>query len=467
MRPLEILSLCAALALVLRLCLNVSEPEYDRWFALVMAALALHALVEGMHWQLAPLYFTGLALAVAPLFSHHWSRSGSRGLGYFGLVLICAALACVYTLPMFRLPQPTGSNSPGTRVFYLVDQSRDEKGGHSLPGQRELMVQVWYPAEPHGESRAVYRNTKDTDLRSSYLSVLRTHSLLDARVAKTKAPWPLLIFSHSWRGRRMQNTYQMEELASHGFVVASIDHTYLGGMVSLPDGRVIPRSPEPDIGVLTGRTKEQELAMGNKYTRVEADDISFVLEKLQTMNGEVASPWYGTMDFGRVGAFGHSFGGSAALQAAYQDRRIRACLNMDGGVFGDVPAHWLAKPMMLIYGGDGTLPVAQLHSPIAADRLDAELDIENAEALERSLRAHGGYRLFLRGAFHWNFTDRSLYSPFRVLTGSGPIDPVRAHMIVNRYTLAFFRKTLLGTNEPLLEQHNLSDFPEVRAEIWN
>jgi dienelactone hydrolase len=468
MRPLEILLCCLTVISVLSLFFKKKHSLiYRRILCIVLAVtLVAHLLLEGAHWQLGPLYLAILALiwsALKPLAVEriHW------------LGLLCGSFLCLtgilsYLLPMFRFPTPSGSYAVGTRILYMVDPSRGPMGDDTRPGQRELMVQIWYPAKPEGSKLAVYRKYAETTLISSYQAVLKTNSYLNAANNYGGAPYPLLIFNHAWTGQRTQDTFLMQELASHGFVVVSMDHTYYSGKVAFPDGRIIDSSLAPDLGNLKNSTVEQEFALGAKYTTIEARDDIFVLDQLQRMDQDTASPWHGMFDLTRVGAFGHSIGGSAAVEAAYLDPRIKVALNMDGWQFGDVLTHGLSKPLMLMYekGTEIEPSSAELgKSPQAVQRY-WQLSVKDDDEVEAGLRRFGGYRLFIDGTSHWNFSDRALYSPLRSWTEAGKIEPRRACEIISRYTLAFFSQTLNGTQEPLLTK-TAHTFPEVQFELWN
>ena len=39
---------------------------------------------------------------------------------------------------------------------------------------------------------------------------------------------------------------------------------------------------------------------------------------------------YSSIDFSKIGVFGHSFGGATAVLSAFLDSRIAACINLDG-----------------------------------------------------------------------------------------------------------------------------------------
>jgi dienelactone hydrolase len=436
--------------------------------AVLVATLLVHVIDEGAHWQMAPAYLAEAVLLAWFFMAGRLPAASSRWLSAGCLLLIIATAVLSSLLPMFRLPKPTGQYAVGTRLLYMVDPSREDEFGFSPSGHRELMVQVWYPAQLSQSDRlAVYRRRSEATRVSSYQSVLKTHSFLDAEVLRAGAPFPLLIFNPAWTGQRTQNTFLMEELASHGFVVASIDHTYYSGAVAFPDGREMDSRHAPEMGSFAQNTVDEEETMGAKFVRILAKDDSFVLDQLQAMNQDAASPFFQRLDMARVGALGHSIGGAAAAQAALDDPRIKAALNLDGWMFGDVAEQGLSKPLMLMY--EGTYDEKQM-PPFPASGSEGnkrfwQMNRRDIDSIDASLRRYGGYRLFLRGASHWNFTDRALYSPLRRWTEAGTIKPHLAHSIIDRYTLAFFSHVLKGTPEPILDGPS-GVSPEATLETW-
>jgi hypothetical protein len=111
------------------------------------------------------------------------------------------------------------------------------------------------------------------------------------------------------------------------------------------------------------------------------------------------------------------------------------------------------------------ITAAQLNSQDVQTRREAELDTIDIANFNHSLGAFGGYMLTILGTRHFDFADRSLYSPLRRLTDSGTISPQRAHKIVETYTLQFFAHTLQGKPAPLLAANN-SPYKEVQFENW-
>jgi len=452
MRPFEILSCLLEIAAMSIMLFAPARLRALRivCFCLVVAILT-QVFYEGPHWQLDPLYLAGLLLVIYAIAGARWQRWAFLTLGISCYLLVGLSIVLCWLLPMFHLPRPTGPFAVGTRLFHMVDATRKEENGPSPSGNRELMVQAWYPAKPaYFAPKAVYQRRKEVTDRAAYRSVLKTNSYQDAPI-HPGGPYPVLIYNPGWNGERSEGTYQTEEMASHGFIVVAIDHTFFGGLVEFPDGRVTDSRNAPNIGNLENSTIEEQWALGGKYVHIEADDDTFVLNQLEAMNKDPNSPLYQQMDLSKVGVMGFSIGGAASAQFAYQDPRVKAVLNLDGWEFGDMRDHTLNKPMMVIYEDKhGVLPNQPKDAADSPERRNYQFSIEDYAHVTNSMKQHGGYLLFIAGTHHIDFTDRSLFSPIESWTPRGTVAPRRVHSIVNAYALAFFSHELRGTNEPLL-----------------
>jgi dienelactone hydrolase len=449
MRTFEILLcfLVVAGSVLLLVKAPIPSPALTTLLVLLGILAIAHWIYEGMHWQLIPLYIAGGVLAVCALALVRGLAPPSSALRFCGGLSLLSALAAIalsWLLPMFRLPKPTGPHAVGTRILHLVDSRRDAEGGHRPDNWRELMVQVWYPAEPVRARREVYRRRRETTLKSSYQSVLRTQSLRNAPISGADAPHPLLIFSPAWTGQRTQSTFLMQELASHGFVVASIDHTCYSGLVAFPDGRVLDGHMAPALGDFTRLSIEEGIELADQFVLILAEDISFVLDEMTALNESLEGDWRGRLDLSRIGVLGHSLGGAAAAEACRLDSRIHAALNLDGWTFGQVLRQGLAKPWMVVYGKGVDVEPRDLAAQSEGIQRYWQMNRENYAIVEAALQRDGGYLLTIRGASHWNFSDRALYSPIRKQTQAGTIRPELAHQIIADVTRAFFREQLNG-----------------------
>jgi predicted dienelactone hydrolase len=462
MRPLEIILIIVILTAAL-VQLKNANPRWPNVLTFIGILVAIcYAVRDGVPWQMFPV-FVGLLLLL--ICQSRGIRSTRKTL-FVSSIMALSVLSFVLLLlvPMFTLPKPTGPYQVGTRIIYLKDTSRIEDQGTQPGLPRELMVQIWYPADPSNNHLAVYQRRSETTLGTSYRSVLSTNSRVDAPIAIQGNPFFVLLFNHGWGGRRTQDTFLTEDLASHGYVVAAIDHTYNAGRVAMPDHRVIddafgfdPINPEV-------RTAAQIRDVWNKELNKWVADESFVLSMLQNDNLDKTSPWYGRLNTTSVGAFGHSFGGAASVQICSTDPRVRAGLNMDGWTFGDISHRQPNDLLMFIYETASTPQPQYLNSKDRATRIGTELDVNDMEQVDSSLKQDGGYKLFVDGTSHMDFTDHSLVFPWREWKDRDHISPARIQTIVRAYVLAFFDKTLRGEAPALLLDGNKSPFHEVHIE---
>jgi len=141
------------------------------------------------------------------------------------------------------LPAPTGRHRISTVSLHLVDPSRPDPWVPDVPF-RELMIQIWYPAHAADDyPRAPYATPATARAYENIFSlpVLNwpmTHASLGAPVHPLGRGRPVVLYSPSLGGERFETTCLVEELASRGYVVVTIDHVHDSDVVELPDGRL-------------------------------------------------------------------------------------------------------------------------------------------------------------------------------------------------------------------------------------
>ena len=436
--------------------------RWARWSVagLLVLALAAHLAWEGSHWQMAPAYLAALIALLVLLgrgFTGGWRLAGVAA------VLLLAAASCglSYVFPMFALPAPTGSYAIGTEIVSMVDASRKED---AIPGDqhpREVVVQIWYPAMASHGKRAPYRRGSETSLASSYMSVDWTHARYDAPAAVVEGGFPILLYNPGWNGRRTQNTALTEELASHGYVVVTIDHPYNSGPAALSDGRVIRPLPAPEL--FDDVTPAAAVyALIDKEVAKETSDTLFVLQQVKRMNEDAASPLYHHLDMSKIGALGYSLGGAVAAEAALQDPEIHAVADLDTPLSGEAGKRGIEQPFLLLCEELTHTAPEQLRSMSFGQRRDTEMDEGDYARQLPLLRTPGSYQIELHGTLHTSFQDVIFTSPLQRFSGAGGIAPKRMTIILRRYLLAFFDQSLRGVPSPLLAQES-SPFPEAKV----
>jgi len=468
MRPFEIILICVVVTAAVVQMMKLAPRWQIVLTSLGVLVAAWHVIREGTYWQMFPV-LTGLILLVIWQVVPRGRRASLRPALKNCVALAIAALSLtsfglLLLFPMFSLPKPTGPYPVGTRTIYMKDTSRIEDQGPRTGAPRELMVQIWYPAGPSDNHLAAYQKKSETTLVTSYRSVLWTNSRADAPIAANGAPFHVLLFNHAWGGRRTQDTFLTEELASHGYVVVAIDHTYNAGRVAMPDGRILEDVfGYGPIDVLQRTANQIREAWNKELGKWVADEV-FVLNTLQNEDLNPLSPWYGRLDTDHAGAFGHSFGGAASVQVCSVDGRIRSGLNMDGWTFGDIRHRASGQPIMFLYAADSRPRPQEINSKDPIARTEADLDVNDMKQIDASLKQYGGYKLYVDGTSHMDFTDHSLVSPWRNWTQRGHISPARIQTIVRAYVLAFFDETLRGEKPALLQSGDSSPFREVQIE---
>ena len=306
-----------------------------------------------------------------------------------------------------------GSYPVGVRTLVLVDQDREDSYSGGL---RTLVTEVWYPAV---ESARSAKKTTFSEFFGKYQAEAGQFvdhfggklSEVESRfrcagvrgAALRQGVFPLLVFSHGNGGIRHQNIFQVEHLASHGYIVVSADHTGNAGLAPLPSGAL----PYDRSG--RGRS-----------ARNRPRDVSFLITELLRRNAQAGSWLHKSLDGERIGLLGHSFGGFTVCKVAEADRRVKAILPMTVGY-----GRKTSVPMLLMLGEkDRTMG--------AAGNAVARLYYQGCEGPK--------HLVSLKRGGHFSFTDMDAIAPgFGDGIGGEEFLPIaRAKSVVNAYSLAFF-----------------------------
>ena len=384
MRPIETLltltDLVTFCILALPLPRGLSWLRY--WVLIALLTAVVQVLVEGARWQMLPAYaLTGLFFLVwllrniAPagslaghILTHRLVVGLGVGLGVLGLVV---AVALPIILPVFRFPQPSGPYAIGTLTYHWVDGDRPEIFTADPAARRELMVQIWYPAK-QGLSASPAPYLQDADAVTTalarlhnfpgfalkHLKYVTTNAAEGVPIADEQPSYPVLILLEGLTGYRQMNTFQVEELVAHGYIVVGIDQPGAAATVVFPDGHQIAvpsvtnvmqplihqsLSPAETAPLLNGQ------AMPNGIIPYFAQDVSFTLDQLASINNtDPNNILTGKLDLQYTGVFGMSLGGMVGAEACLKDPRIKACLIEDVAMTAAVVEQSLQQPSMWI-----------------------------------------------------------------------------------------------------------------------
>lgn len=151
---------------------------------------------------------------------------------------------------------------------------------------RPLTVEMWYPAV----DGATGDTSLDAFIRDGETQVeLQGRAVRDAAPATDAGASPLVLMSHGYPGNRFLMSHLGENLASKGYVVASIDHT---------DSTY--RTQDAFASTLVNRSLDQ----------------LFVLDEVARLNADPSSELAGLIDTDNAGLIGYSMGGYGAVVTA-------------------------------------------------------------------------------------------------------------------------------------------------------
>jgi len=286
--------------------------------------------------------------------------------------------------PFARGPYPVG-----VRSHAPTDATR----------QRLLPIELWYPAGEAARGRDVDPATRDQyDVLPGFPPAWQD-AVRDA--APRPGSHPLVLFSHGYGGHRRQSTFLCTHLASHGYVVASVDHT----------GNTVIDFMQTVMRMAGGESPPNFGTELREYVAMRPADVVFMLDAvLGTLDPEIAA----LVDASRIGMSGHSFGGWTTLKVNECEPRIRASLPLaPAGGWTHMPAEPLREA--LTFDWRHAVPTTYL----VADR-DSLLPLRGMRELHD--KTPGAKRIFvLTNADHMHFGDRAeeIHELFRAMPPPG------------------------------------------------
>ncbi len=398
------------------------------------------------------------------------------------------------------LPIPTGTYGVGRISYAFTDESRPETLSKTSGARRKIMVYVWYPAAPKvvkGMKKSSYLPGFDEvlpklssgDIKGMFRpSIFRGINLLPetevvegAPIAPGKQQFPLLLFSHGWGNPTFLYTAELEDIVSHGYIVAAVEHPYDTVYTRFPDGDVtyfaqdrFDKETKKPNG-LSNYAKERVEIMGddNKFA------LTAILKYAKIRN--LHAPFYKRVNEHQIGAFGHSIGGLASARTCQIDTRVDACLDEDsddsrGSPFIVTPLDETEKQPFLLF----VVASADLWSPAVVNPSDADLTaqkmtredymalIKNHQATETQQLAGipgGSYRIMLfnlPGFTHRSFTDQTLLDFNTEKRGNN----LHNFEVARKYIQAFFDKYLKGNHNTALDSQTPID-PRAKVEQFS
>ncbi|KAF7118915.1 hypothetical protein CNMCM5793_008551 [Aspergillus hiratsukae] len=258
------------------------------------------------------------------------------------------------------LPSTTGPCNVTLHASELVDISRtdpyDPKGG-----KRSIMVTTFTPINCGSVLSTSYiPNATATYEDPSFQSFglppgtfesfrIQTQTQQQPPPFSHQGDYPVVLFSPALATSRLMYTLLLQDIASNGFAVVSVDHPYDADIVEYPDGRTV-------LGILANISTESEFVSA---MNVRVKDMLFLLHQMndEKVIRNIFALSQGNLlllSLDRVTILGHSLGGATAAQTMLVDNRFAGGINLDGTLWGPVVDKGLPSPFLLFGNANHT-----------------------------------------------------------------------------------------------------------------
>lgn len=397
-----------------------NHKKFKNWFritifiAFVILTIS-HVIVWSFRWVLlAILLFIFAVMATVSLIRNKNHKFKTSSIVWKSIMTISAfvfAFAPAVVFPQHKSPKVTGDFNVATAAYTYVDKNRVEEFTDT-GDNRFVNVEFWYP--------------KDAD-----------------------GTYPLLVFSHGASGIKTSNASTYTELASHGYIVVSIDHPYHSFYTATEDGTKAMINSEYNLEVSNANkegiyTKEEVYGLIQKWMKLRTDDMNFVIDTIVEKAKNDKNPIYQHIDTEKIGVFGHSMGGAASVWLARERDDIDAVVNIDAPFFSDL-VYDKEMDDFVARDEDFNIPLLNIYS----DDVWGQLESNSTYVANKPNSEHfkDAYTVHFEGAKHMSLTDLPLFSPIlanMLQGGKADIDEYYAIETENELILNYFDDELKG-----------------------
>ncbi len=332
--------------------------------------------------------------------------------GLVSLLFILLSASPLLIFPMKPIPEPTGKYKVLTSDVYYTDKNRVEENSEKEEF-REVNLTFWYP---------------DTD----------------------SGKYPLVIFDHGFNGVKLSNESTFKELASHGYVVCSMDHPYQSMFTTRKNGKTVYISPDfmKEYGEL-GKDLGKNLDYLNKWTKVRIDDTNFVIDEIVRKN----EGFYRLIDKSKIGTMGHSLGAVTATAMPRFRDDIDSVVNLEGPMPYEITG--VQSATYSTRSEKYPVPILFMYTEYLYD-IGIKAGVKEGDPLylvssKVAKSADEGYEIVFKGAQHADLTDLPFISPLlaRMISGGrkSEVDNMEFIKTMNKIILEYFDSTLKNSGE--------------------
>ncbi len=410
---------------------------------ILFVCIIIISIQNGLLWHYFPIYLFFLI--------YIWVSITKPKKKFFTVIvlslLVFLAIDVAILFPFSEMPKTSGEFLIGTKNYDVVDESRIEKYD-DLGNKRKIRAQVWYPIDSNkGLKKAKWfidgKETargisKDAQLPLFLLDKMsrtKSNSYLGGNLSNKKDKYPLVIISHGWAGVRNFHQDFAEELASRGYIVIAIDHTYGATVTVFEDGKVANINYD---AISLG--KANFLDKANVLVNTFARDVSRIIDFSHELNAS-DSMFKSRIDESKIGLIGHSTGGGGDVRLALEDDRIKSIVGLDAWV-EPIKTQNVSKGLEI-----PSLFIRSKEWEVGSNNKNLGLLVDKSSVKPLVYQ--------IDDTKHVDFAMVYMTSPFvKVLGYSGDIDRYVLNDILEETIVSFFDQTFADKNPDILEDAN-------------
>jgi dienelactone hydrolase len=365
-------------------------------------------------------------------------------------------LACAGLVSAIIVQPPLGEYGVASTAMELVDTSRNDTYA-SKPEPRRIMVSAYYPATSSKKCQPVVVPYMTPATAAAYDQLYAPLNIPNGTFGSLELStcaffrkdrsrrhkFPIILFSPGLGNSRLQYGAMAQSMASHGFVVITMDHAYDATVVEYPD---------KTVALAIDIESDEQI---NADVIVRQHDVSFIIDRLHncSIREELFHNIADTRSLNKILMAGHSLGGATAAAAMLADPRIAAAVNLDGSLFGDVLHKNFSSPLMIMSHEGKNLSTDDSWTQTWGHAVGTKLAVT------------------LNGTQHGTYTDLTLLANTLGLLGTvnaeigellGTLEGVRAMELINAFVLQFF-SFVTGMTKALLPRDMAKKYPEARV----
>ncbi|KGO43173.1 Platelet-activating factor acetylhydrolase [Penicillium expansum] len=356
------------------------------------------------------------------------------------------------------LPSSTGPCDVTLHASELVDMSRtnpyDPKGG-----KRSIMVTTFTPVNcgsvpstsymPNATAKFEDETFQSFGIPPGTFESLRiqTQTQQQPLPFKLHGDYPVVLFSPALATSRLMYTLLLQDIASNGFAVVSVDHPYDADIVEYPDGRTV-------LGRLANISTTTEFVSA---LNVRVKDMVFLLDQMHDEKVirnlfPLSQGNLHLLSLDRVTILGHSLGGATAAQTILVDNRFVGGINLDGALWGSVVDKGLSSPFLLFGNTNHTQATDRSWAKFSSHSRGWKLELQLAQSK------------------HYTFSDIPLLVDALGVSDEvrqiiqaesiGTIGGLRAKDVITSYTIATLQYFVYGHTSELLSGPSVA-YPDV------